>query len=150
MHITELASVALIKNNDDPFIKNTVSGVLLDKGGEFLNGGDNDSCIVILQLALQDCRRGVAVGSSLFKAVIFLHRLIVQILAVHDKKHLVDVIQFRGKLRRLERGQCFAAAGGVPDVPAACYGAVFLIIVGDLNAVQNALGGDDLIWPHNK
>ena len=38
----------------------------------------------------------------------------------------------------------------MPDVPAACYGAVFLIIVGDLNAVQNALGGDDLIWPHHQ
>ena len=150
MHIPELTPVALIKNDNNSLIKNAVSGVLLDKGGELLNGGDNDSCIVILQLALQNRRRGVAVGSSLFKAVIFLHRLIVQILAVHDKKHLVDVIQFRGKLRRLERGQCFAAAGGVPDVSAACYGAVFLIIVGDLNAVQNALGGDDLIWPHHQ
>ena len=38
----------------------------------------------------------------------------------------------------------------MPDVPAACYGAVSLIIVGDLNAVQNALGGDDLIWPHHQ
>ena len=38
----------------------------------------------------------------------------------------------------------------MPDVPAARYGAVFLIIVGDLNAVQNALGGDDLIWPHHQ
>ena len=121
-----------------------------DKGGELLNGGDNDSCIVILQLALQDCRRGVAVGRTFFKSVVFLHRLIVQILAVHDKKHLVDVIQFRGKLRRLERGQRLAAAGGVPDVPAARYSAVFLVVIGDLNAVQNALGGDDLIWPHHQ
>lgn len=150
MHIPELTPVALIKNDNNSLIKNAVSGVLLDKGGELLNGGDNDSCIVILQLALQNRRGGVAVGSTLFKAVIFLHRLIVQILAVHDKKHLVDVIQFRGKLRRFEGSQRFAAAGGVPDVPAACYGAVFLIIVGDLNAVQNALGGDDLIWPHHQ
>ena len=150
MHIPELTPVALIKNNNNSLIKNAVSGVLLDKGGELLNGGDNDSCIVILQLALQHRCRGVAVGSTLFKAVIFLHRLIVQILAVHNKEHLVDVIQFRGKLRRLERGQCFAATSGVPDVPAARYGAVFLIIVGDLNPVQNALGGDDLIWPHHQ
>ena len=150
MHIPELTPVALIKNDNNSLIKNAVSGVLLDKGGELLNSGDNDSCIVILQLALQNRRGGVAVGSSLFKAVIFLHRLIVQILAVHNEKHFVDVVQLGSKLRRLERGQCFAAAGGVPDVPAACYGAVFLIIVGDLNAVQNALGGDDLIWPHHQ
>lgn len=127
-----------------------MSGVLLDKGGELLNGGDNDSCIVILQLALQNRRGGVAVGSALFKAVIFLHRLIVQILAVHNEKHFVNIVQLGGKLRRLEGSQRFAAAGGVPDVPAARYGAVFLIIVGDLNAVQNALGGDDLIWPHHQ
>ena len=150
MHIPELTPVALIKNDNNSLIKNAVSDVLLDKGGELLNGGDNDSCIVILQLALQNRRRGVAVGSSLFKAVIFPHRLIVQILAVHNEKHFVDVVQLGSKLRRLERGQCFAATGGVPDVPAACYGAVFLIIVGDLNAVQNALGGDDLIWPHHQ
>ena len=150
MHIPELTPVALIKNDNNSLIKNAVSGVLLDKGGELLNGGDNDSCIVILQLALQNRRGGVAVGSAFFKAVIFLHRLIVQILAVHNEKHFVNIVQLGGKLRRLEGSQRFAAAGGVPDVPAACYGAVFLIIVGDLNAVQNALGGDDLIWPHHQ
>ena len=150
MHIPELTPVALIKNDNNSLIKNAVSGVLLDKGGELLNGGDNDSCIVILQLALQNRRRGVAVGRTFFKAVIFLHRLIVQILAVHNEKHFVNIVQLGGKLRRLEGSQRFAAAGGVPDVPAACYGAVFLIIVGDLNAVQNALGGDDLIWPHHQ
>ena len=38
----------------------------------------------------------------------------------------------------------------MPDVPAARYGAVFLIIVGDLNAVQNTLGGNNLIRPHHQ
>ena len=38
----------------------------------------------------------------------------------------------------------------MPDVPAARYSAVFLVVIGDLNAVQNALGGDDLIWPHHQ
>ena len=54
MHIPELTPVALIKNDNNSLIKNAVSGVLLDKGGELLNGGDNDSCVVILQLALQN------------------------------------------------------------------------------------------------
>ena len=85
MHIPELTPVALIKNDNNSLIKNAVSGVLLDKGGEFLNGGNDDLGVVVFQLTLQHSRRGVAVGSSLFKAVIFLHRLIVQILAVHDK-----------------------------------------------------------------
>ena len=150
MHIPELTPVALIKNDNNSLIKNAVSGVLFDESCQLLDGGNDDLGVVIFQLTLQHRCGGVAVGSALFKAVIFLHRLIVQILAVHDKKHLVDIIQLRGKLRRFEGSQRFAAAGGVPDVPAACYGAVFLIIVGDLNAVQNALGGDDLIWPHHQ
>ena len=118
VHIAELAAVALVEDDDHVLlIGPSVGRVFLDEGGQFLDGGDDDMGVVVLQLLFQDGGGGVAVGGSLFKAVIFLHRLIVQILAVHDKKHLVDVIQFRGKLRRLERGQCFAAAGGVPDVP---------------------------------
>ena len=38
----------------------------------------------------------------------------------------------------------------MPDVPAACHRAVLFIVVGDFNPVQNALGGDDLIWPHHQ
>ena len=38
----------------------------------------------------------------------------------------------------------------MPDVPAARYSAVFLVVVSDLNAVQNALGGDDLIRSHHQ
>ena len=76
--------------------------------------------------------------------------MIVQILAVHNEKHFVNIVQLGGKLRRLEGSQRFAAASGVPDVPAARYSAVFLVVIGDLNAVQNALGGDDLIWPHHQ
>lgn len=88
--------------------------------------------LVILQLALQNRRGGVAVGSALFKTVVFLHRLVVQILAVHrTEKHFVEVVQLGSKLRRLEGGQRFAAAGGVPDVPAARHRAVLFIVVGE-------------------
>lgn len=37
----------------------------------------------------------------------------------------------------------------MPDVTAALNGAVLLIVVGDLNAVQNPLSGGDLIGPHD-
>ena len=55
----------------------------------------------------------------------------------------------RGQTGRLEGGQRLAAAGGVPDVAAALDGPVLLVVVGDLDAVQDPLGGGDLIRPHD-
>ena len=37
----------------------------------------------------------------------------------------------------------------MPDIAAAGHSAVFLIIVGDFNAVQDPLRCRDLIWPHD-
>ena len=64
MHIPELTPVALIKNDNNSLIKYGMPGILFDKSRQLLNGGDNDSCIVILQLA---------------------HRLIIQVFTVNDK-----------------------------------------------------------------
>ena len=150
VHVPELAAVALVEDDDEPFVKHRMSGILFDECSELLNGGNDDFGVIIFKLALQDCRGGIAVRRALLKAVVFLHRLVVQVLAVNDEQHLVDVVQLGGKLRCFERGQRFAAAGGVPDVPAARYGAVFLVVVGDLNAVQNALGGDNLVGAHDQ
>lgn len=38
----------------------------------------------------------------------------------------------------------------MPNIPAARRGAVFLVVVGDLDAVQNAFGGYNLIRPHHQ
>ena len=78
---------------------------------------------------------GVAVGRAFLEAVVLLHGLVIQILAVYHKQHLVDIVQFGGKLRRLKGSQRFAAARGVPDIAAACNRAELFIVVGDLNAV---------------
>lgn len=49
----------------------------------------------------------------------------------------------------LEGGQRLATASGVPDVATALDGPVLLVVIGDLDAVQDPLGGGDLIRPHD-
>ena len=135
MHIAELTAMALVKDNNYPLIKYGMPCILFDKSRKLLNRSDNDPCIVVFQLTPQNRRRSITVCSALFKSVVFLYRLVVKILAVYDEKHLIYVIQLCGKLRRLERSQRFAAAGGMPDVPAARSAAVFLVVVGYSDAV---------------
>ena len=90
MHFAKLGAMAFVKNNHSLLLVNRMLGVFLDEGGQLLNGGDDDMSIVILQLLLELGGAGIAIGSALFKAVIFLHGLVIQILAVYYKKHLVD------------------------------------------------------------
>ena len=47
--------------------------------------------ITVFQLPLQHPGGGIAVGRSLLKAVILLHRLVVQVLPIDHKEDLVDV-----------------------------------------------------------
>ena len=150
VHVAELTAMALIEDDDEPLVKHRMSGILFDECSELLNGGNDDFGVIIFKLALQDCRGGIAVRRALLKAVVLLHRLVVQILAVNDEQHLVDVVQLGGQLRRFEGCQRLAAAGGVPDISAARDGAVLLVVVGDFDAVQNALGGDNLVGAHDQ
>ena len=100
-----------------------------------MNGSNDDLRAIILQLTLQNCRGDIAVGSALFKTVIFLHGLVVQILSVDHEQHLIDVIKPGRKLCRFEGSQRFSAARGVPDVSAACNTTILFIIIGDFDAV---------------
>ena len=50
VHISELAAVALIKNNNDMFRVNFMSRILFYKGSQFLDCSNNDVCIRFFQL----------------------------------------------------------------------------------------------------
>ena len=98
VHLAEVAPVALIEDYHHPLLKYRMVPVLLHKDGELLDGGDNNSVIVItailipvLQLSLKHCRRSVSVSSPFLKAVILLHGLVVKVFPVHDKKNLVYI-----------------------------------------------------------
>ena len=135
VHIPELTAVTFVEDDDDVFCIDLVFLVLLDKRREFLNRRDDDPRIAILELPLKNRRRRIAVRRPLFKTIVFLHRLIIEILAIHDKKHLVDIRQERSRPRRLKRSERLPRTRRVPDVPATRDRAVLLVIVRNLDAI---------------
>ena len=157
MHISKLTAVAFVKNQNNVLVPDGVVRVPGNKNIQFLNGRDDDPIllrisltVLIFQLPLQNGGTFVSIGSSLFKAVIFLNGLVIQILPVNDKQHLVDIGQARRKLRRFERSQSLSASCGMPDISPCLNRACLLIVCGYLDPVQNALGRHDLIGPHDK
>ena len=149
VHITELAAVALVKDDDNVLLIDLMPRILLDEGRQLLDGGNDDMCFRVFQLTFQNRGAGVGVCCALLEAVIFLHGLVVQVLAVYHKQHLVDVGQLRCQPCRFEGSQRLAGASGVPDVAAALDAAILFVVVGDLDAVQYPLGCRDLIWAHH-
>ena len=149
MHITELAAVALVKDDHNMLLVDLMPRIFLDEGRQLLDGGNDDMCFRVFQLAFQNRGAGVGICRSLLEAVILFHSLVVQVLAVYHKQHLVDVGQLRCQPCCLEGGQRLAGASGVPDVAATLDGAILFVVVGDLDAVQYPLGCCDLIWAHH-
>ena len=103
VHVTKLRTMAFVEDNDYVLLVHPMCLVLFDEDGKLLDGGDNDAGVVVLKLFLQYCRRRIGIGCPLFEAVIFLHGLIVQVLAVHHKEDFVNVGQRTGKSRGFER-----------------------------------------------
>lgn len=104
----------------------------------------------VAHLPLEDGGARVAVGRSLFKAVILFHRLIVEVFSIHHEQHLVDIRQAGRQLRCLKGGQRLAAAGCVPDI-AACFNRTALLVGRrNLDAVEDALRRGDLIGAHHQ
>ena len=149
VHITELAAVALVKDDHNVLLVDLMPWILLDEGRQLLDGGNDDMRFRVFQLAFQNRGAGVGVCRALFKTVIFLHSLVVQVLAVYHKQHLVDVGQLRCQPCRFEGGQRLAGASGVPDVAATLDTAILFVVVGNFDAVQYPLGCSDLIWAHH-
>ena len=157
VHISELATMALVKDDNSVFAEHLMSLVFRDKIVELLDGCDDDFIPVeasffvpVLKLPLQDSGRSVAVGRTFFKAVIFFHGLIVQVFSINHKQNLVHIRKCGSKLRCLEGGQRFSASRGVPYVSSGIRRSHLLVIGGYLNAVQDALSRCNLIGTHDQ
>ena len=150
VHVTELAAMAFVENDHHMPGVDLMLGVLRDEPGQLLDGGDDDAGVRVLQLPLQHPRRRVRVGSTLLEPLVLTHRLVVEVFAIHDEQHLVDLRQLAGQLRRLEAGQCLARPGGVPDVTACRDGAQPPGVGGGFDAPQNLFGGRDLVGTHHQ
>ena len=150
VHIAELAAVTFVENDDKMLTKGRMAFIFAHKNVELLDRRDDDARVRVFHLPLQNGGTGVAVRRALFKAVVFLHRLVIQVFAVHDEQHFVDIRQLRCQLRSLKRCERLAASRRVPDVAARLNSAILLIGRGDLDAVQNPLCRRDLIRAHDE
>ena len=150
VHISELAAVALVEDDDKMLPERRVAFVFAHKNIKLLDRRDDDPRVRVFHLPLQNGGAGVTVRRALFKAVVFLHRLIIQVFAVYDEQHLVDVRQLRRQLRGLERCERLAASRRVPDVAARLDAAVLLVGRGDFDAIENSLCRRDLIRAHDE
>ena len=103
MHITELAAMAFIKNNDNMFFVNFMPRIFLDEGRQLLDRGNDDMCFRVFQLAFQNRGAGVGVCRALLETIVLFHCLVVQILAVYYKKDFINIRQLRGQPCRFER-----------------------------------------------
>lgn len=90
-----------------------------------------------------------AFGCPLFKAVVFLHGLVVQVLSVNDKQHLIDIRQRRGNTGGLKRRERFAGTGCMPNVSASGDISILFVVVRDFDAIDYPLGRCNLIWTHD-
>ena len=85
VHITELAAVALVKDDHNMLLVDFMPRIFLDEGRQLLDGGNDDMCFRVFQLAFQNRGAGVGVCRSLLETVILLHGLVVQVLAVYHE-----------------------------------------------------------------
>ena len=150
VHVAELRAVALVEDDHHVAVVDLVALVAGDERAELLDRRDDDPSTGILELPLQDGGRRVRVRSSLLEAVVLLHRLVVEVLAVDDEQHLVDRGELAGELGRLEAGERLARTGGVPHVPAGGDRAPLLVVGGDVDPSQDLLGRHDLVRAHHE
>ena len=93
VHITKLTAVAFVKNYYNMLTVNLMLGIFLNKGCQLLNSGNYYIGVIVFKLFFQNRGGRIAVCRTLFKAVVFLHCLIIQILAVNHKKYLVYIFE---------------------------------------------------------
>lgn len=145
VHIAELTAVAFVKDNDDVLFKNGVYLIFFNELIQFLNGRDDDPRVRIFQLSFQNCRGSVAVCRPFLKAVVFLHRLVVEIFSVNHKQNLVDIRERGRKLRGFERSERFSATRRMPDISAAVDRAVLFVVIRNFDFIQNLFRRGDLV-----
>ena len=145
----ELGAVTFVKNENhalfakwfQPFLV-VAFAAAIEGEAELLDGG-NDYFIGVV-IGEQPLHQGFSIGvffdAVLLKAVEFLSRLPVEIFAVHHEKTFVNIRIILEQGGGLEGGECFAAAGGVPDVTVAA------VLV---NALHDGLDSIDLVRPHH-
>ena len=115
-----------------------------------MNRRDNDLALRRLNVFLQSRRTLGASHTLLVKALVLLHRLVVQILAVYHEEDLINEVNLRRQLCRLKARERLARTSCVPDVAPALRLAPELGLVRAPYLPEQSLGGGDLIGAHDQ
>ena len=105
LHGAKLRAVALVKDENENLIKNLLLYQLFpQEARHLLYRGDDDVRIIAtgIELIEQYFTVHIAIGTVRAETVVFLHRLIVQILSVNDEYYLMYSLYIACKLSRLE------------------------------------------------
>ena len=94
LHLAKLRAVTLVEDEHKRFIKHFLFYFFLSQqGGHLLYGGDYYLRFLFLaQLFQQYSAVCIAVGAVGAESVVFLHRLVVEVLTVYDEHHLVNAV----------------------------------------------------------
>ena len=95
VHLAELRTVALVKDDHHMPAIDRMLFLFLAEGVEFLNGGDDDTVVVVAHLLGQNRCGFIGRDATFLELLIFANGLIIQILSVHHKQHFVHIIQLR-------------------------------------------------------
>lgn len=122
MCFAELAAVAFVEDEDDFVRVEGEVGFGAEEVVEFLDGGDGDFVVIILEVGFEFRGAGGAVDAIGVEALVFFEGLVVEVFAVDDKDDFMDEGEFGGELSGFKAGECFTGSGGMPDVSAAVGG----------------------------
>ena len=95
VHLSELRTVALVKDDHHMPAIDRMLFLFLTEGVEFLNGGDDDTVVVVAHLLGQNRCGFIGRDATFLELLIFANGLIVEVFTIHHKQHFVHIIQLR-------------------------------------------------------
>ena len=101
---------------------------------------DNQLTVRILELPDQDKGTVRIIDTILFKGIVFIHRLVIEILAVNEENHLINARLVAQELGQLERSQGFTGAGARKDIA---------VLIGLQDPATSGFHSEDLIRTHH-
>ena len=87
--------MALVKDDHHVTTINRMLFLFLTEGVEFLNGGDDDTVVVVPHLLGQNRCGFIGRDAAFLELLIFANGLIVEVFTIHHKQHFVHIIQLR-------------------------------------------------------
>ena len=145
VHVAKLATVAFVDDEHDFLIPIGVHhlGVAstLDGNSHLLHRGDDELAVLVLHLTDENVCLVCRVHGALLELVELLGSLRVEVFAINKEYHLLDLRAGGENLCRLERGECLARAGRVPNVG---------VLRGERRLTHKGFHGIDLIRAHHQ